>query len=184
VRKRTVATYVIAALVAGVVLGSFGIASAATSTTQTATGARLRLGSAVQTAQATLADIVAKLTGKTVDEVRDDRAAGTSFADIASESGVSSSKIVSDALTARKAMLDDLVKQGKITQAQADAALARMTTRLNDRVSSTTGCTGAGPGAGTGAGGGYGRGSGGGNGRGSGGVCGGCIGTATTTSVQ
>ena len=185
-RKRTAITFVIAALVAGVVLGSFGIATAATSAGSSATaGARLRLGTTVKAAQATLADIVAKLTGKTVAQVREERAAGKSFADIASANGVSSSKVVSDTLAARKALLAELVKQGRITQAQADAALARMTTRLNARVTSTAaGCTGTGACTGgtcTGTGPGSG---GGGFGRGSGGACGGCTGGSTATAVQ
>lgn len=188
-RKRTVAMYIVAALVAGVVLGSFGIATAAPSKAASATaGARLQLGAAVKASQATLADAVAKLTGKTVAEVRTERAAGESFADIASASGVSASKVVSDTLAARKAMLAELVKQGKITQVQADAALARMTTRLNQKATSTTaGCAGAGTCTGgtcIGTGSGSGAGTGGGRGRGSGGVCGGCTSGSTTTATQ
>ncbi len=179
-RSRTVAMYIIAALVAGVVLGSFGIATAAPSRATSATaGAGLRLGASVQAAKATLADIVAKLTGTSVTEVREARADGKSFAEIASASGVSSSKVVSDAIAARKAMLDELVKRGRITQAQADAALARMTARLNERVNSTAACTGAGCGGG-GCAGAAGGGFGGGRGRGlRDGSCGGC---ATTTT--
>lgn len=186
-RKKTVAMYIVAALVAGVVLGSFGIATAAPSNATSVTaGTGLRLGTAVKAAQATLADVVAKLTGKTVAEVRDERQAGSSFASIASASGASSSKVVSDAIAARKAMLAELVKQGKITQAQADAALARMTTRLNQKVTSTaSGCNGMGTcTGGTCTGTGRGAGLGGGQGRGSGGACGGCQGGSTTTSVQ
>jgi len=177
--KRSVGMYVIAALVAGVVLGSFGIATAAPSNAASGTaGVGLRLGATVQAAKATLADVVAKLTGTSVAEIRDARAAGQSFAQIASAAGVSSSKVVADTLAARKAMLADLVEQGKITQAQADAALARMTKRLNDRVNSTAACTGTGCGGaactGTGTGGGFG----GGRGQMGGGGCAGC--TATT----
>ena len=178
--KRTVAMYVIAALVAGVVLGSFGIATAAPSRTATSSvGSALRLGASVQAAKATLADIAAKLTGKSVDEVRAARQDGKSLAEIASENGVSSTKLVSDALAARKAMLDSLVKQGKITQAQADAALAQMTTRLNERVNSTAACGAAGSGCGAGAGAGACGGAGAGRGGRMGGGCGGC--TAVTT---
>ncbi len=178
-RKRTVGMYVLAALVAGVVLGSFGIATAAPSSNPSGTaGAGLRLGASVAAAKATLADVVAKLTGQTVAEVRTERASGKSLAQIASDSGVSSTKVVSDAITARKAMLANLVKQGKITQAQADAALARMTARINARVNSTAPCNGTGPGSGacTGAGGGCGMGGAG--TRGGSGACGGCT-TAT-----
>jgi hypothetical protein len=176
--KRTVGMYVIAALVAGVVLGSFGIATAAPSKAASGTaGAGLKLGASVQAAKATLADVVAKLTGKSVTEVRAARGEGKSFAQIASASGVASSKVVADTLAARKTLLASLVAQGKITQAQADAALARMAARLNQRVSTTAACTGSGGGCGTGAG----AGAGGGCGMGGGGAggCGGCASAPT-----
>ena len=186
--RRMVATYVIAALAAGLVLGSFGIATAAPSKASSATvGAQLRLGASVRAAKATLADVVSKLTGTPVAEVREERTAGKSLAAIAGEKGVSADKVVAETLAARKAMLAGLVKQGKITQAQADAALARMTTRLTERVNSAAACTGAGSGAcgsgacGSGAGGGGGFGGGASRGR-MGGAGAGCTGRTTTAT--
>jgi hypothetical protein len=167
-RKRNVAAITIAALVAGLVVGSIGLASAATSQSPMG-GARLQFRGAMRQAGSTLADVVAKLTGLSLTQVRTDRQAGKSFAEIAKAKGVGADQVVADTLTARKAALDAAVKSGRITQAQADAALATMKTRLTDRVSSTTpGCNGAGAGRGAG-GGGYGRGGG----------CGGaCLGSA------
>ena len=168
--NRKVVAYVAAALVAGLVLGSFGIASAAPasrSTTTTALG--IRMGATIKSAGATLADVVAKLTGTTTDAVRDQREDGTSFAQIAAAKGVSADKVVADTLAARKALLDQAVKAGQITQTQADAALARMKTQLTTRVSDTTACTGTGTGGGRMGG----RGMGGGRGAGTG-ACGTC----------
>jgi hypothetical protein len=164
-RKRNVFAIAAAALVAGLVLGSFGLASAAPSQTATGTpGAGAGLGRMMRQSGATLADIVAKLTGRGVDEVRADRQAGKSFADIAKAKGVSSDKIVGATLDARKAALDAAVKDGRITQAQADTMLANMKARLTDRVDdAAAGCTGAG--------GGFGRGRGGAGGGGCGGGC-------------
>ena len=157
--KGKVATIAVAALVAGLVVGSLGIASAATPRSPIGGGAGLQLRGAMRQAGSTLADVVAKLTGLSVTEVRTSRQAGTSFAEIAKTKGVSADKVVSSTLAARKATLDAAVKSGRITQAQADAALDRMRTRLTDRVTSTTpGCTGTG--RGPGAGGGYGGGGG------------------------
>lgn len=168
--------YIIAALVAGLVLGSIGLASAAPVADGTAeTGMGIRLGATIRSAGATLADVVAKLTDSSVEDVRAKRAEGTSLAAIASDAGVSAETVVSETLKARKEVLDDAVADEKITQDQADAALDRMETRLEDRVASTEACTGDGTGGGRkGQGGGMGRGQGGGmgQGRGQGGGCG------------
>lgn len=153
-----------AALIAGLVLGSMSIASAATGN-PSAPGAGARLGGMMAQAGSTLADVVAKLTGATADQVRTDRQAGKSFADIAKAKGVSADSVVTSTLDARKAALAAAVKSGSITQAQADTALANMKTRLTDRVTSTSpGCNGAGPGGGAG------------GGRGRGGCGGACLG--------
>lgn len=171
--NRRMIAYATAALVAGLVLGSMGVATAAPAKTRAAaTGLRLQMGATFKAAGATMADVVAKLTGQSVEDVRAAREEGKSFSAIAAEKNVSSEKVVSDTLAARKALLDKAVADKKITQAQADAAYAQMKTRLTERVDSTTACTGAGGGAGGGCGmGGGGRGMGG--GRGAGG-CGGC----------
>jgi hypothetical protein len=166
-RKGTAAAISAGALVAGLILGTVGLASAATTSSQAPASPGARLGLVMRQAGGTLADAVAKLTGKTPDQVRTDRQAGKSFADIAKASGVSQDKVLSAALDTRKAALDSAVKSGRITQAQADTALANMKTRLTSRVTSTApGCNGTGAGAGAG-----GRGMGGGRGAGCGGAC-------------
>lgn len=168
-RNRTV-LLVVAALVAGLVLGSVGIASAATTTTGTpGAGFGAQVGGMFRQAGASLADVVAKLTGQTTAQVYTQRAAGNSFADIASAKGVSADKVTADALAARKAALAAAVKAGTLTQAQADIMLARMQTRIPQRITdpAPAGCDGTGSGAGRGMG------------RGAGGGCGGDCGLAT-----
>ncbi len=166
--KGRVVAIAAAALVAGLVLGSFGLASAATTTSTPGAGFGARMGAMWN--GSTLADIVAKLTGLSADQVRTDRQAGKSFEQIAGAKNVSADKVVSAALDARKAALDAAVKDGRITQAQADTAYANMKSRITTKVGSTApGCTGAGLGSGGGFGGGRGRGGG----------CGGaCLGTS------
>lgn len=187
--KRRVAAYIAAALVAGLALGSIGIASAAQKAADNAQGRLgIRLGASIREAGATLADIVAELTGSTAEDVREERLEGKSFAEIAAEQDVAVEDVVAAAIGARKALLDEAVASGEITQAQADAALDRMQTRLTERVSSDTPCAGGGSGAcaGSGAGGvcgangasGMGRGCGAGRGSGAG-SCGGCTAPAT-----
>jgi hypothetical protein len=154
-RNSRVVLYVSAALVAGLVMGSVGIASAATApaTSPVATmGARM--GGWARQAGASIADVVAKLTGQTEAQVYAQRAAGKSFADIASAKGVSADKVTADALAARKTALDAAVKAGTLTQARAYAMLANMQTRVPQQVKNAApaGCTGAGPGSGAGRG--------------------------------
>jgi hypothetical protein len=162
--KGKVTILVAGALVAGLVLGTVGLASAATTATTSTAGFGARMGGVMRQAGGTLADIVAKLTGQTTAQVYAQRADGKSFADIASAKGVSAAKLTADALAARKAALAAAVKAGTITQAQADLMASRMQDRLSTRVTSPApaGCDGTGSGAGRGAGGGgFGRGAGG-----------------------
>jgi len=156
-------------MVAGLVLGSAISGFAATSTAAPATNtvaaacgaAGLRLGATMRTSGARLLDVVAKLTSKTTAEVTADRQAGKTFTQIAAEKNVSSAAVVDEALKVRTTILADKVKAGTITQAQADAALAQMKTRLTDRVDSVnTACDGTGSGGGRGMGRGRGAGAG------------------------
>lgn len=158
------------ALAAGLILGSMGIASAAP-TTDAATGERLgyglRMGIAIRDAGARMVDILADLTGLSVDAVEDRRQAGESVSDIAKDEGVDPALVVDKALDARAKILDEKVADGTITAEQKAEVLERMTDRLNERVDSTE----VGPGAGRG----MGRGMGG--GRGAGGMGGACTAT-------
>ena len=94
-------------------------------------------------------DVVAKLTGTTTADVQTKRAAGKTFAQIAAEKNVSSSAVVAEALKVRESLLAEKVADGTITQAQADAALGNMKTRLTDRVNTANAdCDGTGAGGG------------------------------------
>ena len=185
------APLMIAVLVLGLVLGNVLSSGAAPSSDTTAqsgvTGLGLRLGGAMRDAGGRLSDVVAKLTGLDADEVEDQRHAGTSFAAIAKTKGVTSDELVAEALKVRKQLLDEKVKAGAITQAQADDALDRMKDRLGDRVDSTDagrGMGGRGMG-GRGQGGCGGGRMGGGAGRGAGaGACDGSCGTQAPVVTQ
>ena len=176
--KKRVIGLAAATLVVGLVLGNIvgawaaGPSAPATSTTAgqgvvaSACGLGLRMGASVRDAGGRLIDIVAELTGLSTADVAAKRAEGQSIEQIAASKGVSSDKVVDEALKIREQLLDQKVKDGTITQAQADQALATMKTRLTERVDSTAAC---------GSGGGYGMGGGRGAGRGAGGCgMGGC----------
>lgn len=123
-------------LTAGLVLGSVGVSFAATETTSTnpVVCAGAKMGQSIRDAGGRLVDIVAELTGLSADEVQAERAAGKSAADIAEANGSSAEEVVSAALEARKALLDERVADGTLTQEQADLMYDRMSERLTERV--------------------------------------------------
>jgi len=163
-------TLVSAGLIAGLVLGSVSYAvaapvDAAPASPVAATG--LQMGRAIRDAGARMIDILANLTGLTTDEIALERADGKSVATIAEAEGVEVDAVVAKALEARKVILDARVADGTLSQEDADAALAQMTERVEERISTTAvgapswaggGNGGGGKGAGDGTGAGTGRG--------------------------
>lgn len=104
----------------------------------------------------TPAEITSQVTGKSVEAVNEERASGKTYGTIANEVG-KLDEFQSQMLEQRKAILDQQVKDGKLTQTQADAI-------YNNIKNNQATCNGAGMGYGMGAG--YGRGAGQGYGRG------------------
>lgn len=174
-RKSKALALAAATLVAGLALGSIGLASAAPATDPAASGAAgygLRMGAALRDAGGRMIDILADLTGLSTDAIEARRVAGESVAAIAKSEGVDSAAVVDKAIDVRKAVLDDKVADGTIDAETRDEVLTRMTERLNDRVNSTEA-------GGFGRGGGMGGGMG---GRGAGaGACGACAAPADAT---
>lgn len=169
---------VTATLVLGFVVGNLASAGAVTDntagTTNVVAACGMQIGQSVRDAGGRLADIVAKLTGQSVEDVQEARQNGESFEAIAGEAGVSADDVVAQALEVRKTALDAKVAAGDITQEEADAAYERMSDRIQDRITSTApGCGGAGGGMGGGRGG---------RGMGAGGCGGGACGAGTSTA--
>ena len=81
--------------------------------------------------------VVANLTGLSVEEIQDLRQDGKSLAEIASTKNVAKDKLVDAILAAKKTVVDDLVKAGTLTQAQADTMLAKMKTQVSSSVDRT-----------------------------------------------
>ena len=79
-------------------------------------------------------DAAAKALGIDLDELKTELQSGKTLAEIASAHEIDIQKVI-DALTAdAKAKLDEAVKNGRITQEQADSRLSEMTSRLQDLV--------------------------------------------------
>lgn len=130
----------------------------------------------------TPADIAAALTGKSIADVTNERAEGKTYGTIAKEAG-KLDEFKAQMLEQKKAILDQRVKDGTLTQQQADEIYNSIKT--NQATCDGTGNAGIGKkygvgfGQGKGMGGGSGRGSGRGMGRGAGmgkGDCGGACG--------
>lgn len=115
----------------------------------------------------TPAEIVSGLTGKTVDQVQDDRQDGVTYGAQAAAAG-KLDQFQDERLAQYKLRLDEYVKAGRLTQAEADKLYNAMKTRMEACDGTGTGnglgC-GLGTGNGLGQGGGFGRGMG--NGAGS-----------------
>ena len=110
----------------------------------------------------TPAEIAAGLTGKTVENVYKERAAGKTFGAVANEAG-KLEQFKTQMLEHKKAVLDQRVKDGKLTQTQADET-------YNAIKNNQTNCDGTGSSSAIGKkyGAGFGQGSGMGNGQGNG----------------
>jgi hypothetical protein len=78
----------------------------------------------------TMLQVIADALGITVDELKAARSEGKSVADIAAEKGVKVDDIVAKMIEVRKATLEQLVKDGKITPEQMDAMLEKMEARM------------------------------------------------------
>ena len=121
------------------------------------------------TGATTPAGIVSALTGKSVEAVTAERAAGKTYGTIANDAG-KLDEFKTENLAAKKALLDQRVTDGTLTQAQADATYKSLET--NQATCDGTGSAGIGQRSGAGFGQGMGMGAGAGtvqrNGRGRG----------------
>lgn len=120
----------------------------------------------------TPADIAAGLTGKTVEEVAKERASGKTYGTIAKEAG-KLDEFKTESLKQKKAILDQRVKDGSLTQAKADEIYNSIVN--NQATCDGTGSAGIGKMNGAGFGQGRGQGMGKGQGMGNGAGCGSCV---------
>ena len=79
-------------------------------------------------------ETVAKILGITVDELRTAEQAGKTLTQIAAAQGISKADLVSKLVAAAKTQLAADVKAGRLTQAQADAISAELSTRIGEMV--------------------------------------------------
>lgn len=86
----------------------------------------------------------AEALGMTVDEILAAKSQGKTVAQIAAEKGITPEVLVEKILALRKAKLDALVQEGKITQEQANLALQAMEKNIEAMINQTCqgNCTG------------------------------------------
>lgn len=85
-----------------------------------------------------MSEQIAKALGMTMDELRSARVEGKSVADLAKEKGVNEDKLVADLLQTRKSELEQLVKDGKITQEQMNAMMNQMESNIEEAIQRNT----------------------------------------------
>jgi len=73
-----------------------------------------------------MSDAITKLLGMTWQQIYDARTSGQTMSDIAKSKGISDQKVIDAMLTGQKSVIDQALKDQRITQAQADWMLARM----------------------------------------------------------
>lgn len=133
------------------------------------------------------ADIASRLTDKDLSVVQEERAEGKTYGTIAKEAG-KLDEFKKDMLENRKAAIDERVKNGQMTEEDADKLLEAMEERMAtcDGTGMAAGGLGQKFGAAFGQGGGRGNGRGFGRGmrNGSGMTAGGCMGNCTVAPVQ
>ena len=83
-------------------------------------------------------DAVADLLGMKAEDIQAARQAGKSLAQIADDKDISEDKLISTILGAKKAILDKLVADGKLTQAQMNLMVEQMQTQVKTMVERTT----------------------------------------------
>ena len=73
-----------------------------------------------------VSDVISKLLGMTPEQIYAERQAGKTLSDLAKAKGISDQQLI-DAITAgRQGVIDQAVKDGRITQTQADWLLSKM----------------------------------------------------------
>ena len=129
------------------VLASIGVSSVmAADTSSSSTPFISRCGQSIQKGYGMMSDAITKLLGMSQDQIQAERVAGKSIVEIAQEKNVSEQALIDSMSASRKQNLDEAVKNGYMTQAQADERLEWMKEKVKsgscDGGLSRGGCTG------------------------------------------
>lgn len=112
-------TFLVSALSLGLLVGAAGVAAAATSANYPTPCTTPVAHASGVTGATTMAGIVSGLTGQSIEQIMAQRATGITFGTIAQKAGKLDEFKV-QTLEQKKIILDQRVKDGNLTQAQAD----------------------------------------------------------------
>ncbi len=87
----------------------------------------------------TISETITDLLGMTPGQILDARLAGKTLADIAKEKGVTEQQLTDAIVNGQKDILDQAVKDGRLTQAQADWMLERVKTMASSQLTNPFG---------------------------------------------
>ena len=73
-----------------------------------------------------MSDAISKLLGMTPQQIDDARASGKTLSDLAKSKGISDQKLIDAMLAGQKTVIDQAVKDGRMTRAQADWMVSKM----------------------------------------------------------
>jgi hypothetical protein len=167
-RKRHAIAFAVSALVAGLALGSIGLAAAASNSSGGSSSApTLPAGSVPPTGTpgvhgpggpggaggpgggSDLVRVVAKLTGESTSTVQKAReTTGTSFASIAAKKDVTVDQVVTLAMASHKAAIESELSNGLLTDTEATQQLVQLKEHITADVNSTQALRGPGRGPG------------------------------------
>jgi hypothetical protein len=144
--------FVIVGAVAVLTLGAIGVASAA-STTSTASPSPAASapagtfhGDGHHGGLGDIPEALASLTGLDEATIMQQRAAGTSFLEIAKSKGVSEAQVIAEVTKLETAELDAAVKSGQITEAQRTQYLSGLQASIKQALTDTQAMPAHGPG--------------------------------------
>lgn len=96
------------------------------------------IGAAVGRMQGSMINVVSDLLGMDTTQIIQERQAGKSMVDIAKTKGVDEQKIVSTVVNERKAVIDQRLKDGQITEEQAQYCNDNMEQKIKTNLERTT----------------------------------------------
>lgn len=135
--KRKLPKFLVLALVIILITGLAASVSAATDSNSGQNLAQQCLQQGRQRAQTAL-NALSDLTGLSIADIRNQRAEEKSLASIAEDKGVSEQALIDKIAAERKAALDQLKADGKITEDQYQACIANLEARVKANVERTT----------------------------------------------
>ena len=96
-----------------------------------------RCGEAVQKGFGVISETIQKLLGMSREEIQEERKEGNSLLEIAQSKDVTAEELTETIMEAKKDRLEEAVKEGCLTQEQADERLELMEERIEEKINNS-----------------------------------------------